>query len=697
MSRYSPWLLAALVLSVPARARAQDINDLQEKAIKAAVHKVAPSVVQIVTQGGTDMVVTSPKGPVFRKALGPTTGVIASADGYVISSAINFINEPTNILVSVIGQPKPYIARRVATDRSRMLTLLKIDAQGLPVPAAAPRKDIQVGQWAIALGRTLDVIRDRPPAVSVGIISATGRIYGKALQTDAKISPVNYGGPLVDVRGRVQGILVPAAPDGEDATAGFEWYDSGIGFAIPFEDVLAILPRLKQGRDLHRGLLGVRLQGADIYTDPPKVGQVMPKTAAAAAGLKPGDLITEIDGRPIARMTDIQHALGTHYEGDHVALKFKRGDKEIAIPDLQLVGDLISYAHGYLGVLPLRDDPRPGEEIRYVYPKSPADKAGLKAGDRIVGFERNKKMIALPNQKSGVSEVFDAVNSLPPGSDFKMEVIRKDGKKELVTARLSTVPGATADNPDDLPERLPPASLKKALAPLVAPGAEAKEDPPKKKDDDEKAIETGLLKRKNVTGDHQYWVYVHDDYDPNVAHALVIWLHPPGKNSEEDMKDFANLWDSLCQDYNIILLLPKSDNDRGWLPGEADHVLEAARDVMSRYTIDRRRVVAHGMGIGGQMAFHLGFTARDLIRGVATTGSAANVAKKDNLSNRRLSFYLMAGDRDPLFKAVAETRTKLVERNFPVFFREVVNMGRQYPTEDLLRDLGRWIDVLDRQ
>src|SRR6516165_5047539 len=128
MSRYSPWLLAALVLSVPARARAQDINDLQEKAIKAAVHKVAPSVVQIVTQGGADMIVTSPKGPVFRKALGPTTGVVASADGYIISSAFNFVNEPTNILVSVAGQDKPFIARRVATDRARMLTLLKIDA-----------------------------------------------------------------------------------------------------------------------------------------------------------------------------------------------------------------------------------------------------------------------------------------------------------------------------------------------------------------------------------------------------------------------------------------------------------------------------------------------------------------------------------------------------------------------------------------
>jgi serine protease Do len=696
MSRHSPWLLAAmaLALTLPARATAQDLNDLQEKAIKAAVQKVAPSVVQIVTQGGADMVVTTPKGPVFRKALGPTTGVVASADGYIISSAFNFINEPTNILVSVVGHDKPYIARRVATDRSRMLTLLKIDANNLPVPEAAPKKDIEVGQWAVALGRTLDVSRARPPAVSVGIISATGRIYGKALQTDAKISPINYGGPLVDVRGRVEGILVPASPDGEDAAAGFEWYDSGIGFAIPFEDVLAILPRLKQGKDLHRGLLGVRMQGTDIYAAAPKVGQVQPKSAAEAAGLKPGDLITDIDGHPIGRMTDVLHALGRKYEGDRVSIKFRRGDKEIAVPDLLLVGSLASYAHGYLGVLPMRDDPRPGEEIRYVYPGSPADKAGLKAGDRIVGFERNKKRIAFPNQKSGVSEVFDAVSSLPPGTEFKMEVVRKDGKKEVVAARLTSVPGATADRPDDLPEKLPRATLKKALEPLEGSGEAKKE---KKDDGEEKGPETGLLKRKNVTGDHHYWIYVPDTYDPNVAHALVIWLHPPGKNSDKDMEEFTDLWEGLCQDYNLIMLLPKSDNESGWLPGETDHVLEAAKDVMGRYTIDRRRVVAHGMGVGGQMAYHLGFTARELIRGVATTGAVGNVAKKDNLSNRRLSFYLMAGDRDPLFKAVADVRTRLVERNFPVIFREVVNMGRQYPNEELLRDLGRWIDVLDRQ
>src|SRR5262249_59547133 len=78
-----------------------------------------------------------------------------------------------------------------------------------------------------------------PASVSYGIISALGRVWGKAIQTDAKISPINYGGPLVDVTGRVQGILIPASPRGEDVTAGFEWYDSGIGFAIPMGDVMA--------------------------------------------------------------------------------------------------------------------------------------------------------------------------------------------------------------------------------------------------------------------------------------------------------------------------------------------------------------------------------------------------------------------------------------------------------------------------
>ena len=117
-----------------------------------------------------------------------------------------------------------------------MLVLLKVEAEPkLPVPESVPSAEMRVGQWALAVGRTFEASR---PNVSVGIVSALGRIWGKAIQTDAKISPNNYGGPLVDISGRVLGVLVPMSPDGSGEMAGVEWYDSGIGFAIPLEGVL---------------------------------------------------------------------------------------------------------------------------------------------------------------------------------------------------------------------------------------------------------------------------------------------------------------------------------------------------------------------------------------------------------------------------------------------------------------------------
>ena len=249
-------------------AAAQDLNELQEKATKAAIAKVAPSVVQIETSGGTELISTGPRGQQVRKGVGPTTGLVVATDGYIISSAFNFANKPTAIFVTVPGHKERYVAKIVATDQTRMLTLLKIEATALTVPVAVPKKDMRVGQWALALGRALDRPEDRglsqPPSVSVGILSALNRIWGKAVQTDAKVSPANYGGPLVDISGRVQGVLVPASPRAAGETAGLEWYDSGIGFAIPLEDINAVLPRLREGRDLKPGILGIQMQGGDM-------------------------------------------------------------------------------------------------------------------------------------------------------------------------------------------------------------------------------------------------------------------------------------------------------------------------------------------------------------------------------------------------------------------------------------------------
>jgi predicted esterase len=97
------------------------------------------------------------------------------------------------------------------------------------------------------------------------------------------------------------------------------------------------------------------------------------------------------------------------------------------------------------------------------------------------------------------------------------------------------------------------------------------------------------------------------------------------------------------------------------------------------------------------MAFYLGFNARDLIRGVATVGAVINNPTKDNVANQRLSFFIVAGGKDPLAPAIVETKTKLVERKFPVVYHEIPEMGHQYFDAVILNDLIRWIDSLDRQ
>jgi S1-C subfamily serine protease len=719
-------LLSMFFLAGPglrAQAPQEDLNDLLERGMKVAAARVAPSVVQIVTQGGADMVVTGPKGPTFRKALGPTTGLIVSPDGYVVSSAFNFVNSPTVILVAVPGQAEPYVAKSVATDRARMITLLKIDGKNLPVPPAVPRKDLHVGQWAIALGRTLDLKRAGLPSMSVGIISALDRIWGRALQTDAKVSPLNYGGPLIDIDGRVQGVLVPASPQGDGETAGFEWYDSGIGFAIPMEDIMAVLPRLKQGKDLHKGILGIRLKTPDIYGAAPVIGEVTGDSSAAKAGIKAGDVIVELEGKPVVRMAQIMHLLGPKYEGDKISLKYKRGDKVIAVNDLVLVGSLKEYAHPFLGILPLRDDPKLGVEVRFVYPKSPAERVGLKPGDRIVKLGVG----AAPpqpfsGQKSGRDELFDALNQLTPGTEVKLEVVRQDKKTDTVSATLDAMPGTQMD--EAIPLKLPEiASRKQALAPLEAgkpkakppiklkPGKAAKEPDPKTddnpkappKDDAPKAAgkgepkekaPMGIIKRDTGSG-NKYWLYVPEDYDPNVSYAVVVWLHPPGKHKDDDLESFIDVWEDYCKEEHFILVLPVSDKESGWVPGDSDVIREAMREVLQHYTVDRQRIVAHGMGVGGQMAIYLGFHDRDLIRGVATTGAVVTQAK-ENRANQRLSFYISGGDRDPLIKSIAESKTKLAERKFPAFFRSIPDRGREYFEGPVLRELVRWIDCLDR-
>ncbi len=464
-------------------ASAQDVEELTEQATKAAVARVAPSVVQIETVGGLERV-----GRVLV-GTGPTTGLVVSEDGYVLSSAFNFIQRPSSILVT-LPSGKRGSAEIVARDNSRMLVLLKVNVdEKLVVPEAVSRGELLVGQMAIAVGRTFDRSQ---PNISTGIISATNRIWSKAIQCDAKISPSNYGGPVVDLQGRVIGILVPMSPQGRGEVAGAEWYDSGIGFAVPLSEINQHLEQMKKGEDLYAGILGVSLKPGNMFADPAIIAAVPAKSPAAEAGLKVDDKIIELDGKKIVRQSHLKHALGPKYAGDVVKVAVLRGDKRIEA-SVELTDKLVPYEHAFLGVLPRRDSAEKGVVIRYVYDGSPADEAGIEVGDRLLTL--GEKEIA------DAAAMQELIAAFEPKAEVKIKY-QRDGEDKEVDLQLVAIP-------TEIPGSLPPARE-------FDPG-EAENRPP-----------VGVVEIKIPEEKNECVAFVPDNYHPDVAHGLLVWLHAPG-------------------------------------------------------------------------------------------------------------------------------------------------------------------------
>lgn len=263
--------------------------------------------------------------PGFKKAEGPTTGVILSRDGYILTSAWNFEDKPSVISVT-LSNGRTYAAQMLGVDRAASLAMLKIDADDLPVPEFLDPNNVRIGAWALALGRSLT---RKNVEVKYGIISAKNRILGIALQTDAATSPSNYGGPLVDVEGRVYGIIVPLGSRGRETNP--NWYDSGIGFAVPIRDPAKLIAQLgKTGVILQPAYLGVQMD-QDRTKPGAKVTQVLPKTGAAKAGLKKGDIVLSIDGEEVKNAFTLRFEIGRRRAGDKVRLKVQRGGETFDI------------------------------------------------------------------------------------------------------------------------------------------------------------------------------------------------------------------------------------------------------------------------------------------------------------------------------------------------------------------------------
>jgi len=636
-------------------AAQDDLLDREQQAMRAALDTVAPSVIQIQTVGGKGATATQ---------LGQQTSsaLVLSEDGFLVSSAYNFISEPSAILATLpSGTTMP--AKLIATDHNRGVALLKVDlpagVEPLAVPEMAPLESIRVGAWALAVGRMYET---KQPNVSVGIISALDRVWSKAIQTDAKISPSNYGGPLVDIHGRVIGLLGPLSPHAEMGMSGTDWYDSGIGFAVPLSDIRAIVPRLKEGKDLHRGLMGISLEGRDLFSVKPKIIGVHPRGPADEAGLKENDIIVKAAGVPVINQAQLKHAVGPLYAGDQLALTVLRKEKPVEIT-LELTDKLIPYEHPFLGILPRRDEASSegeaaGVVVRYVYPNSPAADAGLEAGDRIT--------------KLGEEEVADA-------AALRQKLSRQIPEEKVTITRVrgdetQVIEITLAKLPTDLPRDLP------AVEELAA----FEGDRPK----------TGIFELKLAEFENECSVYVPENYHPAATYGVVIWLQAPGKFDGEAL---LARWKDHCDKRNLILLAPRPRDPRRWTADELEFVRRTYDEIEKDYSIDPNRIVAHGHEGGGAMAYYVAFSQRDVVRGVAAVQSPVPASARPPATDpaNRLAIYTATSKENESAARIALQIKGLEKMKYPVTVVEFLGKPR-YLGEAELADLVSWIDSLDR-
>lgn len=650
-STWLPFVAVLCFLGLAGRLTAQgSLDQKEEAAFKQAATLADPSIVQIQTVGGLDAV-----GELLTTS-GPTTGVVVSADGFIITSSFHFLSKPSSVIV-LTPDAKKFPAEIVATDKARKLTLLKIEATGLTPLAPAPKKELRVGAWGLALGRTYDLAF---PSMSVGVVSALDRIYGKAVQTDAKISPVNYGGPLIDLDGRGIGILVPMSPQEDTETAGVEWYDGGIGFAVPLEDIYAALPRLQKGETLLPGLLGISFSDTSPLAGEAKIDRVRPESPGAKAGLKVGDVIVDIDGHAIDRIPTMRHYLGGKYAGETVKVSFRR-EKETLTRDVELVGVLRPYASGFLGIVPRRpvggERPFDGVVIRKILENSAAAMAKLEQGDRILAVNGRRVATA--------AELLDQVSRIKPGEKLAVEFVRK----ELAQTVEVTLTGI----PDDLPESLSSVALPARPANIELGG---------------KSV--GRFEAQLPNEDRKFWMYVPDDYNPQNEYGLVVWIHPQGDTAEAE---FLKAWQVEANQRGLILVGPRAEEVAKWAPDDADYVKGVVEWVRETYAIDPSRIVVHSHGDGG-FGWFVGFRQRETFRGLLVSGVALRNPPPDNDPQYRQQILAISLGPKKLQTAIETTVKGLQELKFPASLLEGTDEAK-YPA-DLVGKMAIWIDSLDR-
>lgn len=266
------------------------------------------------------------------------SGVIITDDGYIVTN--NHVVDGADDINVTLSNKKTYKATVVGTDPSSDLAVIKIESKGLPYLVYGNSDDTKLGQWVLAIGYplTLDV------TVTAGIVSAKSRSIGindrqsntaieSFIQTDAAVNPGNSGGALINTNGELIGInSAIASPTGSYA---------GYSYAIPVNMVKKIVTDIVKFGAVQRAFIGIQYpkenltdeqkkelgagykEGEGVYvTDVPSDG------AAAAAGIKKGDVVTKINGKEVTTGPELQEQVTRYKPGDKISLTYLRGGKE---------------------------------------------------------------------------------------------------------------------------------------------------------------------------------------------------------------------------------------------------------------------------------------------------------------------------------------------------------------------------------
>ncbi len=408
-------LLSLLLIGTPAAPAALPLDARGVPTLAPMLSQVTPAVVNISVLTRAPME-DNPlfQDPLFRRFFNipdrprqeqaAGSGVIVDrARGYVLTNN-HVINNAQEIVVTLKDR-RTFKARLIGTDPGTDVAVLKIDAHKLAELKFGDSDAMNVGDFVVAIGNPFGIGQ----TVTSGIVSALGRTglgiegYEDFIQTDASINPGNSGGALVNLAGQLIGINTAIlGPSGSSA---------GIGFAVPSNMARSVMEQIIRYGEVRRGRVGVVTQdlthelAQSLAADSAEgavVVKVEPGSPAEKAGLKPRDVVTKVNGKPVRGSADLRNRLGLVPVGEEVALRVQRGARPLelqlrigelytatAIPGEavpQLAGVRVSDIEQGMPLYGMVE----GAIITRIEPGTPGAKTGLRPGDVLYGVNRKR-------------------------------------------------------------------------------------------------------------------------------------------------------------------------------------------------------------------------------------------------------------------------------------------------------------------